>query len=86
MERLFDQHLDSFPFTISHSPFFSDVHGKGSPAQYRRAGLASLSTYRSRGGYGSWQKVVQSMKPEQLIDEVKASGLRGRGGAGFPPA
>ena len=32
----------------------------------------------------SWRKVVESMKPEQLIEEVKASGLRGRGGAGFP--
>jgi NADH-quinone oxidoreductase subunit F len=44
----------------------------------------TLATYQAHGGYGSWQKVVQSMKPEQLIDEVKASGLRGRGGAGFP--
>ena len=44
----------------------------------------TLAAYKSRGGYGSWQKVVQSMKPEQLIEEVKASGLRGRGGAGFP--
>src|SRR5206468_4682935 len=40
--------------------------------------------YKSRGGYSAWEKVVRSMKPEQLIDEVKASGLRGRGGAGFP--
>ena len=44
----------------------------------------TLATYKSRGGYDSWRKVVQSMKPEQLIEEVKASGLRGRGGAGFP--
>jgi NADH-quinone oxidoreductase subunit F len=44
----------------------------------------TLATYRARGGYRSWEKVVQTMKPEQLIDEVKASGLRGRGGAGFP--
>jgi len=47
-------------------------------------GSDTLATYQSRGGYASWRKVVQSMKPEQLIDEVKASGLRGRGGAGFP--
>jgi NADH-quinone oxidoreductase subunit F len=44
----------------------------------------TLATYESRGGYRSWRKVVETMKPEQLIDEVKASGLRGRGGAGFP--
>ncbi len=43
-----------------------------------------LATYRSRGGYASWRKVVETMKPEQVIEEVKASGLRGRGGAGFP--
>jgi NADH-quinone oxidoreductase subunit F len=44
----------------------------------------TLAVYSSRGGYRGWQKVVQSIKPEQLIEEVKASGLRGRGGAGFP--
>jgi NADH-quinone oxidoreductase subunit F len=44
----------------------------------------TLAAYQARGGYKSWQKVVQTMKPEQLIDEIKASGLRGRGGAGFP--
>jgi NADH-quinone oxidoreductase subunit F len=44
----------------------------------------TLTTYASRGGYRSWQEVVQNIKPEQLIDLVKASGLRGRGGAGFP--
>ena len=43
-----------------------------------------ISVYQSRGGYGSWEKVVRGITPEQLIDEVKASGLRGRGGAGFP--
>ena len=47
-------------------------------------GSHTLATYQSRGGYASWRKVVEGMKPEQVIEEVKASGLRGRGGAGFP--
>jgi NADH-quinone oxidoreductase subunit F len=44
----------------------------------------TLAVYRSRGGYRAWEEVVKNFRPEQLIDEVKASGLRGRGGAGFP--
>ncbi len=43
-----------------------------------------LATYQSAGGYRSWRRVVENMKPAELIEEVKASGLRGRGGAGFP--
>lgn len=43
-----------------------------------------LSTYSARGGYTSWRKVIDDRAPEKLIEEVKASGLRGRGGAGFP--
>jgi NADH-quinone oxidoreductase subunit F len=44
----------------------------------------TLGVYRSHGGYGPWEKVIGTLKPEQLIEEIKASGLRGRGGAGFP--
>jgi NADH-quinone oxidoreductase subunit F len=44
----------------------------------------TLAVYQSHGGYRSWEKVVREMQPAQLIDEIKASGLRGRGGAGFP--
>src|SRR5918995_2630555 len=46
--------------------------------------LHTLSAYQSRGGYRSWERVVRDMTPEKLIEEIKASGLRGRGGAGFP--
>jgi len=45
----------------------------------------SLETYRSVGGYEAWENILQqATSPDSIIDEVKASGLRGRGGAGFP--
>ncbi len=43
-----------------------------------------LADYVQRGGYEALRKVLGGMSPEQVIDEVKLSGLRGRGGAGFP--
>ena len=55
---------------------------------YRTLGLDrswSLETYRSVGGYEAWRKILAGqLTPDQVIDEVKKSGLRGRGGAGFP--
>jgi NADH-quinone oxidoreductase subunit F len=42
-----------------------------------------IDVYLARGGYAALRKALQ-MEPEALIQEVKASGLRGRGGAGFP--
>ena len=45
----------------------------------------TLATYESQGGYEAWRKVLAGeLTQEAIIDEVKASGLRGRGGAGFP--
>src|SRR5438046_4076021 len=44
----------------------------------------SLDAYRADGGYRALHKAVHEMAPAQVIDVVKASGLRGRGGAGFP--
>ena len=46
--------------------------------------LHKLEVYRRHGGYEAFKKVVTSMTPQAVIDVVKASGLRGRGGAGFP--
>jgi len=43
-----------------------------------------LSVARARGAYASFEKAVRTMTPAQVIDEVKKSRLRGRGGAGFP--
>lgn len=45
----------------------------------------SLEVYEQSGGYKIWNKILAGqLTAEEIIDEVKASGLRGRGGAGFP--
>ena len=44
-----------------------------------------LKDYEARGGYSALKKIIsQKIKPEDLINELKKSALRGRGGAGFP--
>jgi NADH-quinone oxidoreductase subunit F len=48
------------------------------PDQYR------IDTYMRNGGYKAVPKILKELSPEQVIDIVKKSGLRGRGGAGFP--
>ena len=45
----------------------------------------TLENYRKVGGYQAWEKILREKTPqEEVIETVKASGLRGRGGAGFP--
>jgi NADH-quinone oxidoreductase subunit F len=46
--------------------------------------IKKLDVYQKNGGFEAFKKVVTSSKPQEVIDLVKASGLRGRGGAGFP--
>ena len=53
----------------------------------RHCGLINpevIEDYLAVGGYEATKKVVTSMTPEEVIEEIKVSGLRGRGGAGFP--
>ncbi|MEJ5261109.1 MAG: NADH-quinone oxidoreductase subunit NuoF [Ignavibacterium sp.] len=44
----------------------------------------SIDTYLAYGGFKAFDKVVRLMKPEEVIKEITISGLRGRGGGGFP--
>ncbi|MCB9420857.1 MAG: NADH-quinone oxidoreductase subunit NuoF [Ardenticatenaceae bacterium] len=46
--------------------------------------IRKLDVYREHGGYEGLKKAVTEMTPAEVIDVVRASGLRGRGGAGFP--
>lgn len=46
--------------------------------------LHKFEVYRSKGGYNAVEKALKTMTPDEVTEEVKKSGLRGRGGAGFP--
>jgi len=49
-----------------------------------KPGIETYEVYRANGGYQSAEKAFKSMAPDAIVEEVKKSGLRGRGGAGFP--
>ena len=46
--------------------------------------LCSIDVYRQRGGYEQWRRALTQMKPEEVAECTDKSGVRGRGGAGFP--
>ncbi|MBN2484239.1 MAG: NAD(P)H-dependent oxidoreductase subunit E [Candidatus Omnitrophica bacterium] len=69
--------------------FFGDVNffGKQMRIALRNCGISdpeSIDGYLSLRGYEALAHVLTEMTPQEVIDEVKTSGLRGRGGAGFP--
>ncbi|MHB9033108.1 MAG: FAD-dependent oxidoreductase [Anaerolineae bacterium] len=76
------------PSTHQAVPFYKDIpfYGKQLRLCLRNCGLInpeSIDEYIARGGYEALGKVLSEMSPTQVTDEVKRSGLRGRGGAGF---
>ncbi|OGO16405.1 MAG: NADH dehydrogenase [Chloroflexi bacterium RBG_16_48_8] len=70
------QNEDIVPFYKNQQRVILDLNGLLDPLR--------IDEYIALGGYSALTKVLQSMSPEQVITEIKASGLRGRGGAGFP--
>jgi NADH-quinone oxidoreductase subunit F len=47
-------------------------------------GIDGIDVYVKNGGYATLEKALKKMSPDEVVEEVKKSGLRGRGGAGFP--
>ena len=77
------------PATHKAVPYYEDIpfYGKQMRILLRNCGLInpeSIDEYIAVGGYQALGKALTSMTPEELIEEVKKSELRGRGGAGFP--
>jgi len=72
---------------ITITPDDEDFLNKQTRIALRHCGLIdpnSLEDYMANDGYEGLKKVLTTMTPEQVIEEIKVSGLAGRGGAGFP--
>ncbi|MGB8953626.1 MAG: NADH-quinone oxidoreductase subunit NuoF [Candidatus Aminicenantales bacterium] len=85
VKRLFYRH----PVTKESVPYYRDImfYKKQQRVILRNCGKINpekISDYEALGGYQALRKAVLKMGPEQVIEEVRRSGLRGRGGAGFP--
>ena len=75
--------VDSITISDDDAQFLS----KQTRIALRHCGLinpVSLNDYRETDGYQALEKVLKTMSPEDVIEEIKVSGLAGRGGAGFP--
>ena len=73
-EHIVKEH--DLPFYLKQKRSVLAMNGRIDPTQ--------IDDYLALGGYSSLVKAFTSMSPEDVIEEVKTSGLRGRGGAGFP--
>jgi NADH-quinone oxidoreductase subunit F len=96
--EIYDRHIIGGTLLDEHIAYSVDLDGTegGSEGEYiilqkrivlRNCGSInpeSIEEYEAAGGYQALRKALLEMTPEEIIQEVKDSGLRGRGGAGFP--
>jgi NADH-quinone oxidoreductase subunit F len=87
--KIVDRLLYTDPLTGQAVPRYADVkfYHEQERIILRNCGHINpekIDDYLERGGYGSLKKALFEMTPETVIDEIKRSSLRGRGGAGFP--
>ena len=87
-DRIQDYSIRLIPKGIDGTPHYHEVpfYNKQLKIALRNCGFINpdrIEEYVARGGYFSLYKALFEMKPEEIIEVVKRSGLRGRGGAGF---
>lgn len=96
--EIFEKHIIGNEILTDYVVYSVDEKGKlgGSELEFlsqqtrivlRNCGVInpeSIEEYEQAGGYSALKKAITEMSTQSIIDEVKASGLRGRGGAGFP--
>lgn len=76
-----------FSNTEKHSELLLDENSKQKKIVLRNCGIINpenIEDYLKKNGYQSLKKTIFDMSPDETIEEIKISGLRGRGGAGFP--
>jgi NADH:ubiquinone oxidoreductase subunit F (NADH-binding)/NAD-dependent dihydropyrimidine dehydrogenase PreA subunit/(2Fe-2S) ferredoxin len=88
-DKFWDHTIQHLPEGINGTPHYHQVpfYSKQLKIALRNCGFINpdhIEEYIARGGYFSLYKALFEMKREEIIEEVKRSGLRGRGGAGFP--
>ena len=93
-QRIIDEHIkggkpvtDLLVYATGEEVHGGDFLSKQTRILLKNSGAInpeSIDSYLSVGGYKGFHKAVTSMTPEEVIEEVEKSGLRGRGGAGFP--
>ena len=70
---------------MAEGPIYrTDPRGEQRPAAAFEGDLRDLAAYEATGGYEQLKRAVETMTGEQIVEAISASGLRGRGGAGFP--
>ena len=89
VEKIVEEHLVGGKVVEEYAISAEDMEflQKQQRVVLRHCGLINpekIEEYLAVGGYKATEKVILSMTPEEVIEEIKESGLRGRGGAGFP--
>ncbi len=87
--RIVERLLYKEPVSLESIPNYSDIHFYKKQMRHVLANCGhidpeNIEEYIALGGYTALGKAVTQMSPEDVINEVKAAGLRGRGGGGFP--